>query len=99
MILEALWASRRLKFQYEKSDGESSDREVDPLGLVARGNHWYLVAAKGDERRTYRVSRIRAAEILAEPCLRLTDSISPRTGKLRRIASASTCPATTQRSS
>jgi predicted DNA-binding transcriptional regulator YafY len=71
LILEALWLSRRLKFQYEKTDGESSDREVDPLGLVARGNRWYLVAARGDERRTYRVSRIRAAEILAEPCLRL----------------------------
>jgi predicted DNA-binding transcriptional regulator YafY len=28
------------------------------------------VAAKGDERRTYRVSRIHAAEILAVPCIR-----------------------------
>jgi predicted DNA-binding transcriptional regulator YafY len=70
VILEALWVGRRLKFRYEKGDGESSDREVDPLGLVARANRWYLVAARGDERRTYRVSRIHAAEILAEPCLR-----------------------------
>ena len=72
-ILEALWASRRLKFQYVKTDGELSDREVDPLGLVARGNHWYLVATRGDERRTYRVSRIRSAEILTEPCVPPTD--------------------------
>ena len=70
VILEALWVARRLKFQYVKSDGESSDREVDPLGLVARANRWYLVAARGEERRTYRVSRIRAAEILPEPCIR-----------------------------
>jgi predicted DNA-binding transcriptional regulator YafY len=70
VILESLWAGRRLKFQYEKSDGEASGREVDPLGLVARANRWYLVAAKGDEQRTYRVSRIRSAEILAEPCSR-----------------------------
>jgi predicted DNA-binding transcriptional regulator YafY len=66
VILEALWSERRLKFLYEKSGGESSQREVDPLGLVARANRWYLVASKGDEQRTYRVSRIRAAEILAE---------------------------------
>ena len=70
VILEALWAGRRLKFQYEKSDGESSGREVDPLGLVARANRWYLVASKGDEQRTYRVSRISTAEILPEPCMR-----------------------------
>jgi predicted DNA-binding transcriptional regulator YafY len=70
VILESLWVGRRLKFRYEKSDGEASEREVDPLGLVARGNRWYLVATKGDEQRTYRVSRIHAAEILAEPCTR-----------------------------
>ncbi len=70
VILESLWVARRLKFQYVKSDGESSEREVDPLGLVARANNWYLVAARGDERRTYRVSRIRAAAILPEPCAR-----------------------------
>jgi predicted DNA-binding transcriptional regulator YafY len=69
-ILEALWAGRRLKFHYEKSDGESSEREVDPLGLVARANRWYLVATRGDEQRTYRVSRIRSAEILPQPCIR-----------------------------
>lgn len=70
VILESLWSERRLKFLYEKADGESSHREVEPLGLVARGNRWYLVASKGDEQRTYRVSRIRAAEILDERCNR-----------------------------
>lgn len=64
VILESLWRGRRLKFQYEKSNSDLSDREVDPLGLVARGNRWYLVAARDDEQRTYRVSRIRTAELL-----------------------------------
>jgi predicted DNA-binding transcriptional regulator YafY len=72
-ILESLWSGLRLKFIYEKADGESSEREVDPLGLVARANRWYLVAANGDERRTYRVSRIRSAEILTESCARPKD--------------------------
>jgi predicted DNA-binding transcriptional regulator YafY len=70
MILEALWSDRRLKFLYEKAGGEVSERQVDPLGLVARANRWYLVATKGDEQRTYRVSRIRSAEILPERCNR-----------------------------
>ncbi|RPI63398.1 MAG: YafY family transcriptional regulator [Lysobacterales bacterium] len=70
VILESLWSDRRLTFLYEKTNGESSEREVDPLGLVARANRWYLVATKGDEQRTYRVSRIRGAQILPERCNR-----------------------------
>ena len=72
LLLEALWSGQRLKFVYEKADGTSSERELDPLGLVARGNRWYLVASKGDEQRTYRVSRIRSAQILAERAARPT---------------------------
>jgi predicted DNA-binding transcriptional regulator YafY len=70
VILDSLWRGRRLKLLYEKTDGERSEREVDPLGLVARGNRWYLIAARDGEQRTYRVSRIRVAEILDEPCHR-----------------------------
>ena len=67
VLLEALWTGQRLKFLYEKADGETSEREVDPFGLVARANRWYLVAAKGaDEPRTYRVSRISSAQILPD---------------------------------
>jgi predicted DNA-binding transcriptional regulator YafY len=66
VILEALWGGQRLKFLYEKADGEAGERQVDPLGLVARANRWYLVAARSGERRTYRVSRIRSPEILPE---------------------------------
>jgi predicted DNA-binding transcriptional regulator YafY len=73
VILEALWSGRRLKFLYEKSDGEAGERDVDPLGVVARANRWYLVATRGDEQRTYRVSRMRTAEISAERCSRPKD--------------------------
>ena len=66
VLLEALWSGQRLKFVYEKADGSTSEREVDPLGLVARANRWYLVAGRGDDKRTYRVSRIRSPQILAE---------------------------------
>ena len=73
VLLEALWSGQRLKFLYDRSDGESSEREVDPLGLVARANRWYLVATRAGEHRTYRVSRIRSAQLLAQSCSRPTD--------------------------
>jgi predicted DNA-binding transcriptional regulator YafY len=73
LLLESLWTGQRLKFRYEKVDGESSEREVDPLGLVARANRWYLIAAQGEERRTYRVSRVHSPQLLAERCNRPKD--------------------------
>ncbi|HKY04042.1 MAG TPA: WYL domain-containing protein, partial [Blastocatellia bacterium] len=45
-------------------------RQIDPLGLVAKGSVWYLVAGAGDEIRSYRVSRVIRAEILDEPVAR-----------------------------
>jgi predicted DNA-binding transcriptional regulator YafY len=59
-----------VRFDYERADDNDRERIVDPLGLVARGNAWYLVADKGEQRRTYRVSRIAAAALLDEPCRR-----------------------------
>jgi predicted DNA-binding transcriptional regulator YafY len=69
VLLEALWRGRQLRFVYERST-DGGERLVTPLGLVARANAWYLVADKGEHRRTYRVSRIRDAAVLAEPCAR-----------------------------
>jgi predicted DNA-binding transcriptional regulator YafY len=72
VVLEALWRGRRLRFDYQRGDG-AAERVVDPLGLVARGNHWYLVADRTGERRTYRVSRIANAAVLEEPARRPAD--------------------------
>jgi predicted DNA-binding transcriptional regulator YafY len=70
VLLEGLWRDRKIGFRYEKSQDDTGQRVVDPLGLVARGSHWYLVATRRDEARTYRVSRIRDAEVLAEASVR-----------------------------
>lgn len=66
VLLDALWRQRRVRFRYEKSADDATERDVDPLGLVARGNIWYLVARRQDEIRTYRVSRIRDAAVSSE---------------------------------
>jgi predicted DNA-binding transcriptional regulator YafY len=52
---------------------EASERTVDPLGLVARGSTWYLIANRDAELRTYRVSRVRNAETLETPAHRPAD--------------------------
>ncbi|MEV4412233.1 WYL domain-containing protein, partial [Catellatospora sp. NPDC049609] len=51
-------------------DGRESVRDVDPLGLVLAAGDWYLVALRDGQRRTYRVSRVRAVEPLDEPAVR-----------------------------
>ena len=77
-IQEAVWQDRRLRITYERQGCGPVERTVDPLGLVAKGSAWYLVAAvsaegdadDGREIRTYRVSRFSAAQVLDETCAR-----------------------------
>jgi len=68
-IQEAVWRGRKLFFKYGGDCGEASERAVDPLGLVAKGGVWYLVARAVDgEVRSYRVSRFTSARVSEEPC-------------------------------
>jgi predicted DNA-binding transcriptional regulator YafY len=73
VLQEAVWQERKLQFLYQRADCEPSERIVDPLGLVAKGSVWYLVAAVDGAPRTYRVSRISEARLTAEVCLRPSD--------------------------
>src|SRR5262245_37673257 len=67
ILQEAIWQERRLRFTYGyERGGTSVERVADPLGLVAKGNIWYFVAAIEGEVRTYRVSRVRSATLLDE---------------------------------
>jgi predicted DNA-binding transcriptional regulator YafY len=70
VLLDALWREREISFVYESALVEAGERRVDPLGLVARGRTWYLIASRNGELRTYRVSRIRKAEVTDVPSRR-----------------------------
>lgn len=72
-LQEAIWLERKLRFVYERAGCEASERLSDPLGLVAKGSVWYLVAAVEGSLRTYRVSRIREARVREEACARPAD--------------------------
>ena len=76
LIQEAVARDRKLKIRYAKAPHKTTDadevavgsetveRIVDPLGLVAKGSAWYLVADGASGFRTYRVSRIEHAVVL-----------------------------------
>jgi predicted DNA-binding transcriptional regulator YafY len=73
VLLDALWRERRVRFSYRRALGEPGEREGDPLGLVAKGSAWYLIARVDGETKTYRVSRISGAVILDQPSQRPAD--------------------------
>ncbi len=73
VLQAALWGDRQVAIRYRHADDSESERTIDPLGLVAKGSLWYLIAAVAGERRTYRVSRIVAATLLETPCDRPAD--------------------------
>lgn len=54
-------------------DDSASERILDPLGLVAKGNVWYLVAQIEGSIRSYRVSRVHEATILDQSFIRPSD--------------------------
>ncbi len=72
-LQEALWQERQLRLTYQRGEDDSVERLVNPLGLVAKGSVWYLVAAVEGEVRTYRVSRVRTASLTGQPAVRPPD--------------------------
>jgi predicted DNA-binding transcriptional regulator YafY len=64
-VQEAVASERKLAFDYLRADGQEGPRTVDPLGLVAKGAGWYLVARTPRGMRTYRVSRMKNVTALA----------------------------------
>jgi predicted DNA-binding transcriptional regulator YafY len=70
IVQEALWQDRKLDLTYQRGDDCIVERLVDPLGLVAKGSIWYLIAGVEGTPRTYRVARVRAAAVTDLPSQR-----------------------------
>jgi predicted DNA-binding transcriptional regulator YafY len=73
VLLDAVWRGKQVRFVYARDFSEPSERTGDPLGLVAKGSTWYLVAQVEEATRTYRVSRMREAAMLDQPAARPPD--------------------------
>ncbi|MGR3762871.1 helix-turn-helix transcriptional regulator [Rossellomorea sp. NS-SX7] len=67
VLKRAIWKEHKLNITYQRADGQTDDRIVSPLGLVAKGDLWYMIAAKENgDIRNYRASRIHHAEPVNE---------------------------------
>ncbi len=65
-VRRAVIAGNRLRIHYAARDENPQWRTVDPIGLVTVRDRKYLLATRDGEDRTYRLSRVLAAEELAE---------------------------------
>ncbi len=72
-VAEAVWLSRRLALRYE-SWQRTSERIVEPLGLVLKAGTWYMAARRAPQRagerpgeaRVYRLAAIESLSALPE---------------------------------
>lgn len=69
-IRRAVLAGHRLRIHYAAAGQEPRWRTVDPIGLVTVREQGYLLATRGGEDRTYRLSRVVGAEPLDEAARR-----------------------------
>ncbi|MCX4777139.1 helix-turn-helix transcriptional regulator [Streptomyces sp. NBC_01264] len=65
-VRRAVLAGHKLRIHYAAAGGTPQWRTVDPIGLVTVRDRGYLLATRSGEDRTYRLSRVLAAEELPE---------------------------------
>ncbi|GAA2141483.1 helix-turn-helix transcriptional regulator [Actinomadura napierensis] len=69
-VRRAVFAGHKLRIHYTAAGRPPQWRTVDPIGLVTVRDRGYLLATRSGADRTYRLSRILAAEELDEPAER-----------------------------
>lgn len=69
-IRRAVFAGHKLRIRYAAAGQEPKWRTVDPIGLVTVREQGYLLATRSGADRTYRLSRVLAAEELDQPAER-----------------------------
>ncbi|HEY3687929.1 MAG TPA: YafY family protein [Streptosporangiaceae bacterium] len=66
-VAGAVWDERAVRVRYLRwAEPHEVTRVVEPLGLVLKGGHWYVVGRTDGLIRTYRVSRIIDLVVLDE---------------------------------
>lgn len=69
-LQQSIWEDAEIQITYQKGEGNTTERTLAPLGLVAKGRIWYLIA---DDFRTYRVSRIENVSFTGKSISRPSD--------------------------
>jgi predicted DNA-binding transcriptional regulator YafY len=66
-LQQAVVQGVQVRLAYRDRSLTASERTVHPLGLVAKGSVWYLVADTDAGMRTFRVWRVQSVEFTDEP--------------------------------
>ena len=77
-LQRGLWHNRRVRIVYRTTDGSWGKRLIDPYGLVAKANIWYVVGYVIRWIQVYRVSRVQEAELTDSTFERPPDFDLPR---------------------
>lgn len=74
-VQQAIVDRVQVRLDYTRRTGEHSTTTLSPLGLVVKGRHWYLVAARAGVQgtRTYRMDRVRSVQVTTEAAERAAD--------------------------
>lgn len=69
-LQDAVIRGVQVRLGYVDRDHAETERTVHPLGVVAKGEAWYLVSHTDAGRRTFRVDRVTSAEPTGDPVRR-----------------------------
>jgi predicted DNA-binding transcriptional regulator YafY len=70
VLQQAVVDGVQVRLGYSDRERTETERVVHPLGLVAKGAVWYLVADTAAGLRTFRVGRVRSVVLTEDPVLR-----------------------------
>ena len=73
VLQDATISGVQVRLGYVDRQGAETQRTVHPLGVVAKGPAWYLVANTERGRRTFRIDRVASVELTADPVERPED--------------------------
>lgn len=69
-VQSAVVQAQQLSMEYTSRERANTTRLVEPLGVVAKGPSWYLVADTEAGRRSFRIDRIVSATPTGQPAVR-----------------------------
>ncbi|MEU8610656.1 WYL domain-containing protein [Actinoplanes sp. NPDC048791] len=72
-LQDAVIRGVQVRLGYVDGQGAETTRTVHPLGIVAKGPAWYLVATTEAGRRTFRIDRVSSADPTGDPVHRPAD--------------------------
>ncbi|MEV4345277.1 WYL domain-containing protein [Actinoplanes sp. NPDC049596] len=72
-LQDAVIRGVQVRLGYVDREGAETERTIHPLGIVAKGPSWYLVAGTATGRRSFRIDRVSSVDPTADPVHRPED--------------------------